>query len=97
MSPRDLEQEQIRAILDLIEGDQGDASSMGDVQLEVVDDEIVVSLPGSSYSVTYYKPSNSPQLLAKRISDRDDPRVAMRLSEFLAAAWRAAKDRKSDV
>jgi len=63
----------------------------------VVDDDIVVSLPGSSYSVMYYKPSNSPQLLAKRISDRDDPRVAMRLSEFLAAAWRAANDKAREL
>ena len=63
----------------------------------MVDDDIVVSLPGSSYSVMYYKPSNSPQLLAKRISDRDDPRVAMRLSEFLAAAWRAANDKAREL
>jgi hypothetical protein len=35
------------------------------IQLEVWDDEIIVSLPGTSYAVTYYKPANSPQLLAK--------------------------------
>jgi len=40
-------------------------------RVQVVDDEIIVTRPGSFYSVTYYKPDNSPQLLAKRIADQD--------------------------
>ena len=56
-----------------------------------------MTLPGSHYSVTYYKPAKSPQLLAKFISDRDDPRVAMRLSEFLALAWRLANDKAREL
>ncbi len=32
-----------------------------DLRVEVVDDEIIVSLRQSGYSVTYYKPENSPQ------------------------------------
>lgn len=68
-----------------------------EVDVAVVDDEIVVTLPQSHYSVTYYKPENSRQLLAKRIADRDDPRVAMTLSEFLAAAWRAANDKAREL
>ena len=40
-------------------------SDLTHIQLEVWDDEIVVSLPGTNYAVTYYKPANSPQLLAK--------------------------------
>jgi hypothetical protein len=68
-----------------------------EVHVAVVDDEIVVTLPQSHYSVTYYKPENSPQLLAKRIADRDDLRVAMTLSEFLAAAWRAANDKAREL
>ncbi len=63
-----------------------------DLHLEVIDDEIIVSLPESRYSVTYFKPEHSPGLLAKRICDRDDPHVAMRVSKFLAAAWKAAND-----
>ena len=63
--------------------------------VQVVDDEIVVTLPGSHYSVTYYKSAKSPQLLAKYISDRDDPRVEMRVSEFLALAWRLAQGERA--
>jgi hypothetical protein len=36
------------------------------LRIEVVDDEIVVSLAKSQLSVTYYKSDKSPQLLAKR-------------------------------
>ena len=65
--------------------------------VQVVDDEIVMTLPGSHYSVTYYKSAKSPQLLAKYISDRDDPRVEMRVSEFLALAWRLADDKAREL
>lgn len=33
-----------------------------DFEIEVRDDEIIVTLPGTNYTVTYYKPANSPQL-----------------------------------
>jgi|NGEPerStandDraft_13_1074530.scaffolds.fasta_scaffold07861_2 hypothetical protein len=67
------------------------------LHVEVGDDELVVSLPRSHYSVTYYKPENSPQLLAKRISDRDDPRAPMTASEFLAKAWKLANDKAREL
>ena len=43
--------------------------SWGRLRIDVVDDEIIVTLLGTSYSVTYYKLPNSPQLLAKRIAN----------------------------
>ena len=66
---------------------------MTELDLEVQDGNITISLPGSSYSVTYYKPKQSPQLLPKYIVGDDDPRVAMSHSEFLAAAWRLANNK----
>jgi len=63
---------------------------MTELDLEVQDGNITITLPGSSYTVTYYKPKQSPQLLAKHIVGDDDPRAAMNHSEFLAAAWRLA-------
>jgi hypothetical protein len=71
--------------------------SPGSLRVEVVDDEIVVTVPGSHYSVTYYKPEDSPQLLAKRISESDDPRFPMKLSEFLTRAWRLANDKAREL
>jgi hypothetical protein len=69
----------------------------GSLRIDVVDDVIIVFLPGSSYSVTYYKPANSPQLLAQRISDQDDRGVPMTLAEFLARAWKAANTKAREL
>jgi len=66
-------------------------------RVQVVDDEIIVTRPGSSYSVTYYKPENSPQLLAKRIADQNDLRFSMTAAEFLAQAWRLANDKAREL
>jgi hypothetical protein len=71
--------------------------SWGRLRIDVVDDEIVVSLPGTSYSVTYFKRPNSPQLLAKRIANADDPHIPMKLSDFLSRAWRIANDKAREL
>jgi hypothetical protein len=73
------------------------SEAITELDVEVQGGDITITLPGSSYTVTYYKPKKSPQLLAKRIADRDDPRVAMRLSEFLAQAWRLANSKARDL
>ncbi len=68
------------------------------LSVEVVDDEIIVNLPHSSYSVTYYKPDKSPQLRAKHIiSGKYDPRVPMSLSQFLAQAWKLANAKATEL
>jgi predicted alpha/beta hydrolase family esterase len=67
------------------------------LHVAVIDEELVVSLPPSNYSVTYYKQPHSPGLLAKNISHRDDPQTEIKLSEFLAEAWRAANDKAREL
>ena len=67
------------------------------LRIEVVEDEIVVSLPKSQLSVTYYKSDKSPRLLAKRITEKYDPRTPMTMSEFLAKAWKLANDRAREL
>jgi hypothetical protein len=68
-----------------------------DLRLQIVDDEIIVTRPGSFYSVTYYKPERSSQLVAKRMPDRDDLRISMRLSDFLELAWRLANEKAREI
>ena len=63
-------------------------ADLAHIQLEVWDDEIIVSLPGTSYGVTYYKPASSPQLLA---------RTELTQAEFLATAWRLANDKAREL
>jgi hypothetical protein len=68
------------------------------LEVQVVDDEIVVTLPGTDYSVTSYKMIGSPGLMAKRIADTDDPRIPrMRVSKFLAKAWKLANDKAREL
>ena len=66
-------------------------------RVSVVDDEIIVTWPGSFYSVTYYKPDKSQQLLAKRIADQNDLRFPMTAAEFLAEAWRLANAKAREL
>ncbi len=68
-----------------------------ELRVQVVDDEIIITRPGSFYSVTYYKPEKSPQLLAKRIADTDDLRIVMTAAEFLAEAWKLANDKAREL
>ena len=68
-----------------------------ELRVSVVNDEFIVTWPGSFYSVTYYKPENSPQLLAKRIADHDDLRFPMTAAEFWAEAWRLANDKAREL
>ena len=71
------------------------ASEKSVLRVSVVFDEIVVTLPGSTYSVTYYKPDKPPQLLAKRMAATDDVRTTA--SEFLAQGWKLANDKAREL
>jgi hypothetical protein len=59
--------------------------------------EIVVVLPGSNYTVTYFKRRGSSGLLAKNIADKDDPRIPMTGAEFLSEAWKLAFTRAREL
>ena len=59
--------------------------------------EIIVTLPSSDYTVTYYKPASSKGLLAKNFSKEDDGRVALTQAEFLAQAWRLANNKAREL
>src|SRR5262249_1731622 len=48
------------------------------LRVQVVDDEIVVSVPGFRYSATYYKPYDARQLVARIVPITDDLRTKMR-------------------
>ena len=65
----------------------------GRLHLEVWDDEIIVTLPHTSYVVAYYRPANLRHLLAKKLTNEDDPTAPMTSAEFLVEAWRAANDK----
>ena len=65
--------------------------------LNVSADEIVVTVPSTIYTVTYYKPDNSPQLLARNFPSNDDGSAPMTQGEFLAQAWRLANEKAREL
>jgi hypothetical protein len=71
--------------------------SRWDFDLNVSADEIVVTVPSTIYAVTYYKPANSPQLLARKLPSKDDSSAPMTQGEFLAQAWRLANEKAREL
>ena len=62
------------------------------LSVEVQGDDIVVTLPGTSYVVTYYRAAAFPQqLLTKSHSGREDEGAPITQAEFHAHAWKAAR------
>lgn len=67
------------------------------LRVQVIFDEIIVSWPGSTYSVVYYKPDNSPQLLARAMPLNDDLRFPITAGDFLAKAWKVANAKAREL
>jgi hypothetical protein len=62
-----------------------------DLQVELVEGEIVVTMPGTRFKVIYQKSFEAPGLVAKSDWISDD-QAAITPSEFRARAWFAAND-----
>ena len=65
-----------------------------DVQVSVVNDAIVVTMPGTSYSVTYRK-RDEPCLLASDIRDDKDSPISK--FTFRARAWAMPTRRRFEL
>ena len=59
--------------------------------------EIVVTASDTDYVMTYHKPANSRQLLAKNFPRKEDRRVSMTLADFLTAACKLANDKAREL
>ena len=69
-----------------------------ELSVEVAGNEILVTLPGSRYSVIYFKRRGSSGLLAKDMVSRNDRRFPqMTASQFLRKAWTAANDKAREL
>jgi hypothetical protein len=67
------------------------------LRLAVEGGEIVVTASDTDYVMTYHRPANSPQLLAKSFPRREDRRTSMTLAEFLTRAWKLANDKAREL
>jgi hypothetical protein len=65
------------------------------LRVEVEDDGIIVSLPGTAFRVIYRKPSHCPGLVAFDL--RGDRNAGVSQTNFLARAWRVANDKAREL
>lgn len=80
---RSSDQEQIDAIITLMEADSG--------RIEAVSDAIGVTLPDTRFRVLYRKPADEPGLVVSEIVH--DPWMSLaEQTRFLANTWRLAND-----
>jgi hypothetical protein len=71
--------------------------TLPELRVQVVGDNIVVTLPGYTYAVTYYKPKGSPSLLMKYGVTNDDLRLQLTGAQFLAKAWKCANAKAREL
>jgi hypothetical protein len=67
------------------------------LRVEVQGRAIVITASDSDYVVTYHKPENSAQLIAKSYPRKEDRRVSMTLATFLTMAWSLANDKAREL
>ena len=65
--------------------------------MQVVGVNVVVTLPGYRYAVTYYKPEGSTGLIMKHSVADDDLRLQMTGAEFTVTAWRRANAKAREL
>ena len=68
-----------------------------ELSVEIYGNHIIITLPGTHYSVTYVKPKGQRWLAATDMVHEDDLRIGMTSAEFLAKAWKVANDKAREL
>ena len=69
-----------------------------DLHVEVQGDNIIVTLPRTSYVLTYYRSAAFPQqLITKSHSGHEEQSAPMMQAEFHARAWTVANDKAREL
>ena len=68
------------------------------IAVEVLDDEILVTMPGTSFSIVYVR-TKDDQLVASYFSGRKirDERNRVSFAHFLSLAWAAANEKAKEI
>ena len=67
------------------------------LRVQVQGGQIVVTALGTDYVVTYHKPANSPQLVARSFPRKEDRRTSMTVAQFLTDASKLATDKAREL
>jgi len=71
--------------------------SCPDPTLDVAGDEMLVTLRGTSYEITYLKRGGAQGLFAKDFRQDDDPCITVTSAEFLEVAWKLANQKAREL
>jgi hypothetical protein len=76
----------------------GEVASMsaGNLRVDARDRDIIVTLPGTNFMVTYFTPIGTSHLIA-RPNWTNDPDASIELGEFLERASTAANDKAREL
>lgn len=69
----------------------------GELVYQIHGNNLIVTLPGTSYCVTYWKPETEPRLIAKSFPRENEKGALVSQTEFLAAAWRLANEKAREL
>jgi hypothetical protein len=70
--------------------------SAADLHVEVQGRDIIVTLPGTNFMVTYFKPAGTSHIIA-RPNWTNDPYASIGLGEFIEQALTAANDKAREL
>jgi hypothetical protein len=70
---------------------------MSELEVHVVDENIIVNLPGTRCSITYKKMPDWPGLIERPEWTRGDPEARITLTIFRARAWQADNDKAREL
>jgi hypothetical protein len=68
-----------------------------DLQVEVRERDIIVTMPNTSLRVVYRKPDRTPQLVARLDYFQDQQKGPITRAEFLARASKLANDKAREL
>ena len=67
------------------------------IGVDVAGNQMLVTLRGTSYAVTYFRRGGTRGLLAKDFIQDDDPCITVTSAELLEVAWRVAIDKAREL
>ena len=67
------------------------------LHVEVEGGEVMVTLPGTRYAATYYKPENSRQLHGKHFPEEVDRWSPISQAAFVGKAWKVANEKAREL
>ena len=68
-----------------------------DLRVEVRDQDIIVTMPETSFRVVYRKPNRGSQLVTKLDYFQHDQKGPITRAQFLARAWKLANDKAREL